>query len=290
VIGWRAVTRLQADARNPFAQTEWTAIPDEDGWRWSTLARAERLDDDRLVTHSQRLRAGRFVSGDHIDRNWYAQYERSTVQNPRNVVLTPADTGAGSAASVNYIWTGRYFDDPALPTSGFGLGFELGGGVTLAGDHQPFQRTLVRGLYLKPLASGRLQFRGEAGAVLASGEARIPATQLFRTGGDTTVRGYKYLEIGVPLPGGFVGPGRYLAVGSVEWQRPILRGGRPGNLESLVFMDAGAVADQPNDLRPRVGVGAGVRWKSPVGPVDAALAYGLKARRLRLHVTAGFTF
>ena len=47
-IGWRAVSKLQFERKNPYAQTEWTAIPDPKGWRWSTLARVEKLDDDRL--------------------------------------------------------------------------------------------------------------------------------------------------------------------------------------------------------------------------------------------------
>ncbi|HEX2545361.1 MAG TPA: BamA/TamA family outer membrane protein [Ramlibacter sp.] len=290
VIGWRAVTKLQAEKKNPFLQTEWTAIPDERSWRWSVLGRIERLDDDRLVTNSQRLRAGRFQHGDHIDRNWYGQYERSTVQNPRNVPLLPTDIGQGSALSVNYIWTGRYFDNLEMPSSGFGFGFELGGGFTLAGDRQPFQRTLVRWLGLKPLTRGRLQLRAEAGAVLARDEAAIPAGQLFRTGGDTSVRGYKYLDIGVPLPGGLVGPGRFLLVGSTEWQRPIVRNGQPTQFEHTLFVDAGAVADRIGELRPRFGVGTGVRWRSPVGPVEGALAYGLKTRKFRLHFSAGFVF
>jgi translocation and assembly module TamA len=289
-IGWRAVTKLQAEKKNPFLQTEGTGLPDEDGWRWSVLGRIEKLDDDRLVTNSQKLRAGRFVVGDHIDRNAYLQYERSTVQNPRNVVLTALDTGAGSAVSANYIWTGRYFNTTPNPTAGYGMGFELGGGVTLAGNYQPFQRTLLRGLYFHPLERGRLKLRGEAGAVLASPKATVPSTQLFRTGGDTTVRGYKFLDIGVPLPGNLVGPGRLLAVGSLEWQRPIVRHGQAGNLESIAFVDMGAVADHLNELRPRVGVGGGVRWISPVGPVEAALAYGVYTHKVRLHFTAGFQF
>lgn len=290
VIGWRASTKLQLEKKNPYAQSEWTAIPDEDGWRWSVLARGEKLDDDRLVTHSQRLRAGRFKNEDRIDRNWYLQYERATVQNPRNVPLTPLDTGAGSAVSANYIWTGRYFDNIQVPTSGYGIGVELGGGVTLAGENDLFQRTLVRWLGFRPLQRGRLQLRAEAGAVFARAGAKVPATQLFRTGGDTSVRGYKYLDIGVPLPGGLVGPGRYLAVGSVEWQRPITVRGNTTQFEHTVFVDAGAVADRVGDLRPKVGVGSGVRWRSPVGPIEAAIAYGVQARKFRLHFTAGFVF
>jgi translocation and assembly module TamA len=289
-LGWRAVTKLQAERKNPYAQTEVIDIPDEDGWRWAVLTRGERLDDDRLITHSQRLRAGRFQNGDRIDRNWYLQYDRATVQNPRGVTLTPEDTGDGAALSANYIWTGRYFDNAQQPTRGFGFGFELGGGLTLEGDRQPFQRTVVRWLGFRPLERGRLQLRTEAGAVFAKDDAKLPATQLFRTGGDTTVRGYGYLDIGVPLEGGYVGPGRYLAIASLEWQRPIFRRGLPTEFESTLFVDTGAVADKIGDLRPKVGVGAGVRWRSPVGPIEAALAYGVEPRKFRLHFTAGFMF
>jgi translocation and assembly module TamA len=50
------------------------------------------------------------------------------------------------------------------------------------------------------------------------------------------------------------------------------------------------VANQPGDLRARVGVGAGVRYNSPVGPLQADLAYGVTPKSLRLHLTVGFTF
>jgi translocation and assembly module TamA len=289
-IGWRAVTKLQAEQKNPYAQTEWTDIPDERGWRWSVLARGDKLDDDRLVTHSQRLRAGRFKNGDHIDRNVYLQFERATVQNPDNVPLSPLDTGAGSALSANYIWTGRYFDNQQLPNSGYGIGFEFGGGITLEGNNQPFQRTLVRWIGYRPLERGRIQVRAEGGAVFARDGATVPATQLFRTGGDTSVRGYRFLDIGVPLADGLVGPGHYLAVGSVEWQRPIQIRGEPSAFEHTLFVDAGAVAERPKDLRAKVGVGTGVRWRSPVGPIEAAIAYGVDPRKFRVHFTAGFVF
>jgi translocation and assembly module TamA len=289
-IGWRAVTKLQAEQKNPYAQSEWTDIPDPAGWRWSVLGRLERLDDDRLVTYSQRFRVGRFRNEDRIDRNYYVQYERAHVSNPRGVELTAADTGSGTALSVNYIWTGRYFDNIQSPTQGHGYGFELGGGVTLEGRHDPFQRTVLRYLGFQPTGKSRLQLRAEAGAVFAPSGANIPATQLFRTGGDTTVRGYPYLDIGVPLPGGVIGFGRYLTVGSVEWQRPITHNGQPTTFEHTLFVDAGAVANEPSELRARVGVGTGVRWRSPVGPVEAAVAYGVETHKFRIHFTAGFVF
>lgn len=289
-IGWRAVSKLQLDRKTPFAQTELTALPDERGWRWATLARFERLDDGNLVTHGQRLRFGRLRNEEHIDRHAYLQFDRATVQTEAGAPVTAVDSGAGSALSANYVWTGRYFDSLTFPTRGRGWGLEFGGGVTLSGDRSVFQRTVVRWLGLRPLAQGRLQLRTELGAVLARSSARVPSTQLFRTGGDTTVRGYKYREIGVLLPGGQVGPGRMFAVGSVEWQRPIRWRDAPTEFESVLFIDAGGVADRLGDLRLSTGVGAGVRWKSPVGPVQADLAYGVKSRRVRVHMSVGFVF
>ena len=81
-----------------------------------------------------------------------------------------------------------------------------------------------------------------------------------------------------------------MTVGSVEWQRPIeLRGNRT-DFESAVFIDAGAVADRVGELQPRVGVGAGLRWRSPVGPLQADVAYGVKTQEVRLHLRLGFSF
>jgi translocation and assembly module TamA len=289
-LQWRAVTKLQLDRKTPFAQTEWTGIPDEEGWRWATLARIERLDDGSLVTNGQRLRAGRLRSNDNIDRNVYLQFDRATVQTEAGVPVTAAESGAGSALSANYVWTGHYFDNLTSPTRGHGLGLEFGGGVTLGGERKLFQRTVVRWLGLHPLREGRLQLRAEGGAVLAQSSAPVPSTELFRTGGDTSVRGYGYRDIGVALPGGQVGPGRYLAVGSVEWQRPIRRDGLLTKFESVLFVDTGGVSDRLGNLRLSTGVGAGVRWKSPVGPLQADLAYGIKTRKPRLHMSVGFVF
>lgn len=289
-IGWRAVTKLQLERKSPFAETEWTAIPGEDGWRWGVSARAERVDDGTLLTHGQRLRIGRTWVGDHIERNVYAQYDRANVRVIGNAPAALADTGDGTAVSGNYVWTGRYFDRNPYPSRGYGIAIELGAGLTLTGTKSPFQRTVLRWLGIHALEQGRLQLRAEGGAVLARSSARVPSAQMFRTGGDTTVRGYGYREIGVDRGSGVIGPGRYLAVGSVEWQRPIRRAGLETNWESTLFVDGGAVSDRIGNLRPAFGVGTGVRWKSPLGPLQADIAYGLKSKKVRLHFSIGATF
>jgi translocation and assembly module TamA len=57
-----------------------------------------------------------------------------------------------------------------------------------------------------------------------------------------------------------------------------------------LFVDAGSVANQAADLRPHIGLGSGLRWKSPIGPLQIDLAYGRSTRKLRLHLNLGFNF
>ncbi len=293
-IGWRAVSKIAVDRETQSLGTELTAPPDDSGWRWMTSALFQNQTSGSFEVDSQRYRAGRGKAGERIDRNYYLQYDRAKTSGEG--LPTVAD-----ALSANYAWTLRNFDSLPFPSSGYGLGAELGGGVTLGNTREPFLRTQLRWLGLWPLTSeqagtraamraGRVALRAEGGMVLARPGAELPSTQLFLTGGDTTVRGYAFRSIGNELPSGEIAPGRYLAAGSVEWQRPIVVNDKLTDWESTVFLDAGAVADKPSALRAKVGVGAGVRWKSPVGPLQIDLAYGVAVKALRLHLSVGFTF
>ena len=294
VIGWRALSKLSFDRDNKLLGTELTAPPDENRWRWVTSALLQQQHDGSFDVASQRLRVGRTQSGERIDRTYYLQLDRA-----RSTGVGAPETA--NALSANYAWTQRRFDSLPFPSRGYGLGVELGGGLTLGTDRQPFVRIVTRWLGVWPLGDmeatapgsprpSRLTARAEAGAVVARDTATLPSTQRFLTGGDNTVRGYGYRDIGVTLPGGAVAAGRYMAAGSVEWQRPIADSGRFADWESTLFIDAGAVADRPAELRAKVGVGVGARWKSPVGPLQMDLAYGVAVKRLRLHLNVGFSF
>lgn len=293
-IGWRAVSKLQLERKSPLAQTQWTSLPDEGNWRLVGLARAEQRDDDELLTRAQTLRFGRLQASERIDRDFYLQFDRALVRASTPGV-EDARVGEGSALSINYGWTGRYFDSLPFPSRGYGVAFEVGGGTTLGNRRDPYSRLVGRWLGIAPLPAlgrGRLALRAEGGAVLADDGASLPATQLFRTGGDITVRGYGLRDIGITLPNGSTGPGRYMAVASAEWQQPILRAGLPTDWEATLFVDAGQVSNKATDIGRdlSVGVGAGARWKSPIGPLDIDIAHGLQTRKTRLHLSVGFVF
>ena len=302
-IGWRAISKLSLDRATRSVGSELTSPPDESGWRWVTSALVQGQTSGSFEVNSQRLRLGRTKGGEQIDRNFYLQYDRARVAGSADADApdSPGNPRSADALSANYALTQRKFDNLPFPSSGYGLGGELGGGVTLGSNRQPYLRAQVRGLGLVSLAgadsgaratqrAGRVALRAEGGVVLARTGAELPNTQLFLTGGDTSVRGYAYRSIGNELATGAIAAGRYLAAGSVEWQRPIVVNDKVSDWESTVFIDAGAVADKPAALRAKVGVGVGARWKSPVGPLQIDAAYGVAVKKLRLHLSVGFTF
>jgi translocation and assembly module TamA len=311
-IGWRAVSKLQLEREDQLASTEWSSIPNDDGWRKIVGGQLAKQLDEFTSTSSQRLRAGQTQLGVEYDRSFYLQYDRAHVKS--SLLPAAAQEEAKSAISANYAWTRRRFDDLVFPNRGYGLAVELGVGYTLGSARLPFTRAQARWLTYWPLGAiaraadpvpgqprdvsapgrrtqlGRLALRVEGGAVVARESAPIPDTQLFVTGGDNTVRGYGLRDIGVPRADGSIGPGRYKGVVSLEWQRPIFNADQRSNWENVVFIDGGAIANKAGDLKPVWGVGTGIRYNSPVGPLQLDLAYGLETRRFRIHLNVGFTF
>lgn len=290
-LNWRAVSKLQLDKKNPLISTQLVGLPGEDLWRWFASGKLERAPAGDFYTNSAQMRFGRSKAEDRIERNLYLQYDYAKTQG------AGAPPGASSLLA-NYGWTARYFDNNLLPTSGFGLALEAGAGTTLTPQRSPFGRLTGRWLSLIPLGErdeetrrhSRLQIKAGVGAVMAKKDVDLPTTIMFLTGGDNTVRGYGYQSIGARTDNGRVIAGRYLAMGSVEWQRPITIKGNTQDFEHAVFIDAGTVGDDINRLYTRVGFGTGIRWKSPVGPIQADLAWGAQEQQLRLHLRLGFTF
>ena len=291
-IDWSAASKLKLERDTRTVASELNSLIDERGWRWKLAGQLQRQQDGALTTDSGQLRLGRAQDGRQLERQFYAQYDRARTDDP---VLAPEATIA-SSISAHYGWTRRAFDDLAFPRRGHGLALELGAGLTLSQDKQPYLRARLRWQgYLPAFEASerpsRWALRLEGGTIWSrSGSDAVPATQRFLAGGEGSVRGYGLRDIGVPRADGGVDPGRLLALASLEWQRPIWIDGRRSDWESALFVDGGAVADQWRALSARTSVGAGLRYHSPVGPLQLDLAYGLERRALRLHMSVGFVF
>lgn len=129
-------------------------------------------------------------------------------------------------------------------------------------------RALLRGVL--PLgARGRLLLRTEQGASLVGELGDLPASQRFFAGGDQSVRGYSYQSLGPADADGKVIGGKFLSTYSVEAEYRLW-----GNWGAAVFADAGGAGDDPSPPLSR-GVGAGVRYRAPVGTLQFDLAHPL---------------
>lgn len=242
----------------------------------------DKTDADTVTTES--LRVGRAQDTLHLQRRYYVE--------GLNSVRTTADTREqGSALWGNYQWSWRELDSIVLPTDGFTLSLEAGGGR--AHDHLNraggFGRFYARATGYKPF--GRDWFgnaRLELGQVLTSNNVEVPDTLRFRAGGDESVRGYAYRTLAPLDATGAVTGGKVLFTSSFELARPV-----SPKLPSVwwaVFFDAGRAADNFSELHPAYGYGAGIRWRSPVGPLKLDLAYGNETRKVRLHLSVGIAF
>ena len=296
LLDWRGVNKLLVTRDSASLSTELTSHPNDDSWRWVVGTQFQNQELGSFSVHSQALTLGRRQTTERLDNEYYLQYVRAD-----SATSDAEAQGAVEAISATYAFTVRRFDHPLFPNQGWGFGLALGGGTTVGAQTNPYGRALGRGLTFFPLGggdrtpgttspSGRIAVRAELGAVVANAGVELPSTQLFTIGGDNSVRGYGYRDLGVTLPDGSITGGRYMAQGSIEWQRPIRFNGRASDWESTVFLDAGAVANNASELRPHVGVGVGARWKSPVGPLQIDVAYGVDVQRLRLHLNVGFNF
>ena len=117
----------------------------------------------------------------------------------------------------------------------------------------------------------RLILRGEVGVMTVDDFDLLPPELRFFSGGDRSIRGFGYEEIGSRNAAGDVIGGDRLVESTVELERYFRRG-----FGAAVFVDAGD-SFLGEDFRLHVGTGVGVRWKSPVGVLRLDLAYPVKS-------------
>ena len=266
------------------ARNAWTgqviSHPLPNHYRDLVSAGYERLDLNDELRTSANVRLGRTQDTDDFARQYFVAVQGARVESA-------APTTSAWAATLNYNAVVRRIDSIALPTRGYVLSAETAAGYSFhtTESNGSLARLLGRVTAYRPL-SERLFLQGylELGQVFARSDTGIPDTLLFRAGGQDSVRGYDYRSLG-PVENGVVTSGRMLFTSSIELAGPI--SDRFPTLWGAVFVDAGNAANQWSDLKPVVGVGPGIRWRSPVGALRVDLAYGIDDRRWRLEVSLG---
>jgi len=132
-------------------------------------------------------------------------------------------------------------------------------------------------------ARGRLIIRGERATTWIENFEDLPGSLRYFAGGDESVRGFAYKSLSPLDSSGEAVGGRYLVVGSAEYEYSLSR-----SWSAAVFTDTGNALDTMGDPLER-GAGAGIRWHSVVGllRLDVAWALSREDRPWRIHLNIG---
>lgn len=287
---WIAKNNFAFGPKNQQWDGDLTSYPRDDLYRNFVGGSAQRLLTDDQTLNGYNLRVGRYKEEARVDRRYFVE-----LTNAR--VITDTLSTQANAVSADYWWTLRDVDNLLSPTRGFALSTQTAVGYArgsreLPGQPQedakgPFSRLYARLSLYRPIGPWYGSARIEAAQVFTHSAIGVPDTLLFRAGGENSVRGYGYRTLGPTIGDTTVG-GRALFTASLEAARPIFA--RYPEYLGAVFIDAGNAADRWSDLKPDLGYGVGVRWRSPVGPLSLDVAYGQAVKTFRLHLSVGVTF
>lgn len=247
-----------------------------DGW-YTISGQAADEQTDFLDTRHVEFVASR--SGE-IDRNWTAIASLHALRERWDFVEQGDDSAAGDPVYRYATFTyaslrGEYIDadDLIFPLDGVFGTVMVRGGADGFGSGADFAQAEAAAHWYKGVGqANRLILRGEIGRTFTDLVVDVPPSLRFFAGGDNSIRGYSWREVGPRITGAdgrqiAVG-GRNMATASVEFEHYFNQ--RWG---AAVFVDSGTAFNDSPDWR--TGVGIGLRWRSPVGPVQLDIARGL---------------
>jgi outer membrane protein insertion porin family len=167
-------------------------------------------------------------------------------------------------------------------------------GVDFAGIGfgEKFARSVLTTTYFQPMPwlEHVLSFRFMAGYSFGWSKDPVPLFERFYLGGSNSLRQFKSLQVSPKDNTGTRIGGNIEALGTVEYQIPLFFG-----IKAAVFYDVGQVWGPDvsqgtkidiGDLRH--GVGAGLRWNSPFGPIR--VDYGIKLDQKKGESFGNFNF
>lgn len=206
------------------------------------------------------------------------------------------EQGTNNISSLGLGLTRDTRDSAFSPTKGYFMyGSVEGAGGPFQGDKDFIKWYGSSAIFFSPIEKQVLQISARVGAVGAYGDSdTVPIYERFFAGGADSVRGYKERSLGPkdPATNDPLG-GEAMVVGSAEYTFPVVE-----FLKGAVFFDVGNVWEKEGDLGQggyRYSTGAGVRVKTPVGPVKLDYGFPLKTdpgekKRGRFHFSLSRAF
>ena len=169
-------------------------------------------------------------------------------------------------------------------TNGYRLNFDIRGASDALGSDTSFLQFQTRARWIHSFNDKtRVLARTFIGTTAKDKLTELPASVRFFAGGDRSVRGYEYQSLGPVDDDGDVIGGSHQVDASIEIDRLIR-----DKWSIAAFVDSGS-AFNSSDFDLSTGVGIGVRWYSPVGPVRLDFAHPLDDPNdsFRIHISLG---
>ena len=164
------------------------------------------------------------------------------------------------------VLTRKKANDLYFPLSGYNLLYGLRVAAESVASETSFAQVRAEAKWLQQAGKdGRVILRGMLGGMVVDNFDALPPELRFFAGGDRSIRGFDYQQIGDLDAAGEVVGGEYQAIASAEYEHYFLE--RWG---AAIFVDAGDAFTKSFDVN--VGAGVGLRWKSPVGLVRLEIA------------------
>ena len=159
-------------------------------------------------------------------------------------------------------------NNESFATSGWHVNLKAQVAVNNLLSDQSVAQFEVNSKYIFPIGKGRLVNRLDVGMTSAGELEDLPKKLRFFAGGGNSVRGYDFESIGEENSAGSVIGGKNLFAASVEYEHPI-----KDAWSVAAFFDAGDAFDDWGHMDLQYGIGGGVRYRSPIGPVRVDIGF-----------------
>jgi len=234
-------------------------------------------------TDTSRSRMAKLAASEVLD-DWHGYTRTLGLQYLNGDFEIADEQNSTSLLYFDGMLTRRRTNDVMFPTKGMSIlyGLRASGGGVLSDTSLVQARAEAK--WVRPAGKqSRLILRAAVGAMVVDDFDALPPELRFFAGGDRSVRGFDYEQIGEKNDTGGVIGGKYLTVASAEYERFFLP-----KWGAAVFADAGDAYS--SDLNANIGAGIGVRWKSPVGLLRLDVAIPVvtdEEKEVRFHIIIG---
>ncbi len=220
-----------------------------------------------------------------VKRRWGNWRETRSVDYLRETFQVGDDEGTSDLVIPAISWADQPRLLPTRPRRAHRLSFSVSGTDEILGSDTAFMQLESTGKVILPLwTTARLLVRGEVGWTIKEDFKDLPFSVRYFAGGDDSVRGYDYKSLGPTDADGIVTGGVDKLTGSIELDQQVY-----GRWSVAAFVDIGNAFDTFNNMSLKTGVGAGIRWYSPLGPIrfDIGVPLDEAPDSFRIHVTLG---